>query len=142
MVAVNGNSNPTVSDLRTEVARLGQYRLQLAQRLSEAADQLDSPGIVPSELLIDDLRDYRQQLVTLSSRLRVYTTRCNEEIARTLGGDAFLAEIAPELRIPTALHWLVARRDGGTAVPPVAMHGKFSLPLRPEEPVLLVEQPR
>ena len=68
--------------------------------------------------------------------------RSNAEIARMLGGDAFLAEIAPELRIPTALHWLVARREGGTAFPPIAMHSKFSLPLRPEEPVLLVEAPR
>lgn len=66
--------------------------------------------------------------------------RSNEEIARSL--NAALSEIAPELRIPTALHWLVARRHEGTAFPPIPMHGKFVLPLRPEEPVLLVEPRR
>ncbi|HEX4193040.1 MAG TPA: tetratricopeptide repeat protein [Stellaceae bacterium] len=63
--------------------------------------------------------------------------RSNAEIAQSLGLS--LAEIAPELRIPTALHWLVARRAEGTAFAPIAMSGKFALPLRPEEPVLLVE---
>jgi tetratricopeptide (TPR) repeat protein/ubiquinone/menaquinone biosynthesis C-methylase UbiE len=61
----------------------------------------------------------------------------NAEIAQTLGVS--LAELAPELRIPNALHWLVARRAEGTAFAPIPMHGKFALPLRPEEPVLLVE---
>ena len=65
--------------------------------------------------------------------------RSNREIARDLG--AALSEIAPELRVPTALHWLVARRAEGTAFAPIPMHGKFTLPLRPEEPVLLVEPP-
>ncbi|HEY1503685.1 MAG TPA: tetratricopeptide repeat protein [Stellaceae bacterium] len=65
--------------------------------------------------------------------------RSNVEIAQSLG--VALAEIAPELRIPAALHWLVARRTGGTAFAPIPMHGKFALPLRPEEPVLLVEAP-
>jgi hypothetical protein len=66
--------------------------------------------------------------------------RSNEEIARAL--NSALSEIAPELRIPTALHWLVARRATGTAFAPIPMHGKFVLPLRAEEPVLLVEPPR
>jgi len=66
--------------------------------------------------------------------------RSNMEIARAAG--VALAEIAQELRIPTALHWLVARRAEGTAFAPIPMHGKFALPLRPEEPVLLVEPPR
>ncbi|HXE27508.1 MAG TPA: tetratricopeptide repeat protein [Stellaceae bacterium] len=63
----------------------------------------------------------------------------NAEIAQSLGLS--LAEIAAELRIPTALHWLVARRAEGTAFAPIAMHSKFTLPLRAEEPVLLVEPP-
>jgi tetratricopeptide (TPR) repeat protein len=66
--------------------------------------------------------------------------RTNQEIAQALGLS--LAEVAPDLRIPTALHWLVARRAGGTAFAPIPMHGKFALPLRPEEPVLLVEPAR
>jgi SAM-dependent methyltransferase len=66
--------------------------------------------------------------------------RSNAEIVQALGLS--LAEIALELRIPTALHWLVARRAGGTAFAPIPMHGKFALPLRPEEPVLLVEPAR
>jgi len=66
--------------------------------------------------------------------------RSNAELTQTLGLS--LAEIAAELRIPTVLHWLVARRAEGTAFAPIPMHGKFALPLRPEEPVLLVEAPR
>ncbi len=62
----------------------------------------------------------------------------NAEIAQGLGGVS-LAEIAPELRVPTALHWLIARLASGTTFAPIPMHGKFALPLRPEEPVLLVE---
>ena len=65
--------------------------------------------------------------------------RSNLEIARTLG--ITVAAIAPELRIPTTLHWLIARRAEGTAFAPIPMHGKFALPLQPEEPVLLVEPP-
>jgi SAM-dependent methyltransferase len=66
--------------------------------------------------------------------------RSNAAIAQALGLS--LAEIAPELRIPTALHWLAARRAEGTVFPPIPMSGKFALPLRPEEPVLLVEPTR
>lgn len=68
--------------------------------------------------------------------------RSNGEIAQALAGangSAFLAEIAPELRVPTALHWLVARTANGTAWPLLAMESRFALPLRHEEPVLLVE---
>jgi hypothetical protein len=66
--------------------------------------------------------------------------RSNAEIVQALGLS--LAEIVLELRIPTALHWLVARRAGGTAFAPIPMHGKFALPLRPEEPILLVQPAR
>jgi tetratricopeptide (TPR) repeat protein len=68
--------------------------------------------------------------------------RSNSDIAQSLaGGDGarFLAEIAPELRVPTALHWLVARTAAGTAWPPLASESRFTMPLRHEEPVLLVE---
>jgi tetratricopeptide (TPR) repeat protein len=67
--------------------------------------------------------------------------RSNREIAQSLADDAarFLSAVAPELHIPTALHWLVARRAGGTAWPPLAVESRFTLPLRHEEPVLLVE---
>ena len=47
--------------------------------------------------------------------------------------------VAADLRIPTALHWLVARTETGTAWPILAMQSRFTLPLRHEEPVLLVE---
>lgn len=68
--------------------------------------------------------------------------RSNGEIARSLAGAdgaALLAKVAPELRVPTALHWLVARTAAGSAQPPLAMCGRFTLPLHHEEPVLLVE---
>lgn len=68
--------------------------------------------------------------------------RNNGEIAHALAADnsaQFLADIAPELRVPTALHWLVARTASGTAWPSLSMESRFGLPLRHEEPVLLVE---
>lgn len=67
--------------------------------------------------------------------------RSNAEIAAALAGDGarLLEAIAPELRLPAALHWLTARTAGGTAWPTLPMAGKFALPLRHEEPVLLVE---
>jgi tetratricopeptide (TPR) repeat protein len=68
--------------------------------------------------------------------------RNNSTIAQALaGGDdtQLLAEIASELRVPTALHWLVARTETGTAWPVLPMQSRFTLPLRHEEPVLLVE---
>lgn len=81
MVAVNGNSNPTLSDLCDEVARLGRHRLQLANRLSDAADQLDSRGGVPPKSLINDLRTYRQQIVTLCSVFQGEAINDNEAIS-------------------------------------------------------------
>ena len=68
--------------------------------------------------------------------------RSNGDIARALAGDAsaqFLAEIALELRVPTALHWVVARTGSSTAWPILPIQGRFTVPLRHEEPVLLVE---
>jgi hypothetical protein len=68
--------------------------------------------------------------------------RSNAAIARALfAGDAEqrLRAFVGDLRIPTALHWLVARTETGTAWPILAMQSRFTLPLRHEEPVLLVE---
>ncbi|HLI21077.1 MAG TPA: tetratricopeptide repeat protein [Stellaceae bacterium] len=68
--------------------------------------------------------------------------RSNREIAGALAGtdgSRFLEAIASELRLPATLHWLVARVAGGTFWPPLAMEGRFALPLRHEEPTLLVE---
>jgi hypothetical protein len=68
--------------------------------------------------------------------------RSNSEIARTLWGDDAerrYEEVAPELKMPVALHWLIARTAAGTHWASLDMLGKFSLPLRHEEPAILVE---
>ena len=68
--------------------------------------------------------------------------RTNDDIAHSVAGDCsaqFLADIAPELRVPTALHWVVARTAAGTAWPILPIQGRFTVPQRHEEPVLLVE---
>ena len=68
--------------------------------------------------------------------------RRNDEIVRALWaeeGAQRLAALAPELRVPTALHWLVARTETGSPVPLLDAVGGFSLPLRHEEPAILLE---
>lgn len=68
--------------------------------------------------------------------------RSNEEIARALSGDggaALLERLAPEMRIPAALHWVTARTANGTSWPVLDMPSRFALPLRHEEPMMLVE---
>lgn len=69
MTAVNNYSNPTLTELRGEVERLRVVRSQLAQRLDDAASELESPGRPPAVLLIDDLRSYRDRLRILATEL-------------------------------------------------------------------------
>lgn len=69
MTAVNNYSNPTLTELRGEVERLRVVRSQLAQRLDDAAGQLESPGCPPAVSLIDDLRSYRDRLRILATEL-------------------------------------------------------------------------
>ena len=68
--------------------------------------------------------------------------RTNQEIAYSLWGEQGvekLAALAAELRVPTALHWLVGRTATGSPVPLLNAAGGFSLPLRHEEPAILLE---
>lgn len=67
--------------------------------------------------------------------------RRNDEIAVALWGERMLADLTPELRIPAALHWVVARTETGSAVAPLRSAGRFALPLRHEEPAILLEPP-
>jgi hypothetical protein len=53
-----------------------------------------------------------------------------------------LADLTPDLRIPAALHWVVARTETGSAVAPLRAASRFALPLRHEEPAILLEPPR
>jgi len=74
--------------------------------------------------------------------LAVDGTRSNSEIAQSLWGEdatRLYAAVVPELKIPTELHWLIARTATGTPWAVLDMPGKFSLPLRHEEPAILVE---
>ena len=71
--------------------------------------------------------------------------RRNDEIAGTLWperGASMLAELAPELRVPAALHWVVARLATGSPVARLSAAGGFALPLRHEEPAILLEPPK
>lgn len=113
--------------------------------LSEFGGHALAQAVVPGASLPIVLRSGRSITYAPSPQAQRFLAavdgqRDNAAIAQAL--SLSLAEIAPELRIPTALHWLVARRAEGTAFAPIPMHGKFALPLRPEEPVLLVEEPR
>jgi tetratricopeptide (TPR) repeat protein/SAM-dependent methyltransferase len=113
--------------------------------MSEFGGRALTQATAPGASLAIVLRNGRSITYTPSPQAQRFLAaidgqRSNAQITQALGLS--LAEIAPELRIPTALHWLVARRAEGTAFPPIPMHGKFALPLRPEEPVLLVEPGR
>jgi tetratricopeptide (TPR) repeat protein len=110
--------------------------------MSEFGDRALTRAAIPGAALPIVLRNGRSITYAPSPQAQRFLAaiegqRSNAEIAQALGIS--LAEIVPALRIPTALHWLVARRAQGTAFAPLPMHGKFMLPLRPEEPVLLVE---
>jgi hypothetical protein len=110
--------------------------------MSEFGGRALAQATMPGAALPIVLRNGRSIMYAPSPQAQRFLTaidgqRSNLEITRALG--VALAEIAPELRIPTALHWLVARRAEGSPFAPIPMHGKFALPLRPEEPVLLVE---
>jgi len=62
MIAVNSQLGQSLSALRDEVDQLRQFRIALAKRLEDEADQLDSAGIPPSADLISDLRSYGQKM--------------------------------------------------------------------------------
>ena len=68
--------------------------------------------------------------------------RSNAEIVRAIDAaneSAILAQVAPDLAVPLALHWLVARTAGGTRWPVMAGYKKISLPLKYQEPAHLEE---
>lgn len=66
--------------------------------------------------------------------------RSNAEIARLLGIEedrGKLDMVRQELSIPAALHWVIARTDAGSYVPPLADRGNLSFPLHHAEPTTL-----
>ncbi|MGH7032163.1 MAG: tetratricopeptide repeat protein [Stellaceae bacterium] len=70
--------------------------------------------------------------------------RRNDEIASALWaerGASMLADLTPDLRVPAALHWVVARAETGSPVARLRAAGRFALPLRHEEPAILLEPP-
>ena len=80
MTAVTSFANPTLTELRGEVERLRVVRSQLAQRLDDAASQLESPGCPPAVSLIDDLRSYRDRLRILATELGAETDLTAETV--------------------------------------------------------------
>ncbi|MFO1043365.1 MAG: hypothetical protein U0941_16400 [Planctomycetaceae bacterium] len=80
MTAVTSFANPTLTELRGEVERLRVVRSQLAQRLDDAASQLESPGCPPAVGLIDDLRSYRDRLRILATELGAETDLTAETV--------------------------------------------------------------
>ncbi|HEY3918345.1 MAG TPA: tetratricopeptide repeat protein [Stellaceae bacterium] len=121
------------------------------QAILSVASELASQAIArlagPDAAIPVVLRSGRTIVYQPSAKARAFLAavdgrRSNIEIARAMAGDdvaSFLAELAPALRVPAALHWLTARTAAGTTWPALPMLGKFALPLRHEEPVLLVE---
>lgn len=73
MVAVNGVANLKLADIRQEVERLRHVRQQLSQQLLDAADQLESPGLPPATVLIDELLTCRRRTQRLAEVLGART---------------------------------------------------------------------
>lgn len=66
MVGVKLALNSGSTDLREDARRLGKMRFELAQRLTDCADQLESPGIPPAATLVADLVKYCHDIQTLA----------------------------------------------------------------------------
>ncbi|MBS0202368.1 MAG: hypothetical protein JSS49_05665 [Planctomycetes bacterium] len=69
MAEVNNSLISSQRELRQELDQLRHLRPQFAQRLAEAADNLESPGIAPSTALTDELWSYRERMLSLASAL-------------------------------------------------------------------------
>ena len=98
---------------------------------------------------------YAPQPLTRAFLAAIDGRRSNAEIAHAVahaivhaivpGGDPsgavqVLEQVAADLKIPTALHWLVARTANGTRWPPIsAALGKLTYPVHHGEPSVLAE---
>lgn len=81
MIAVNSPANLTLTELRRDIGQLHQVRHQLAERLDEAVNQLESRGAPPSILLIEDLRSYRNHLDRLAMVLGAEDERRSDSVS-------------------------------------------------------------
>jgi tetratricopeptide (TPR) repeat protein/SAM-dependent methyltransferase len=111
------------------------------QAIAHLTRQAEAP--IPVLLRNGKIVTYRPSALTRAFLGAIDGARSNDEIAHALWGDDAARHyplIVPELKIPAALHWVIARTSDGSASPILPMPGKFSLPLRHEEPAVLVEQ--
>jgi tetratricopeptide (TPR) repeat protein/ubiquinone/menaquinone biosynthesis C-methylase UbiE len=80
---------------------------------------------------------YNPSIATRAFLTNIDGYRGNAEIATLLGineGSEELSLVIQELRIPIALHWVIARTTSGSYVPPLADRSSLSFPLRHSEP--------
>lgn len=86
--------------------------------------------------------DYAPKQITLDFLAKIDGLRSNLEIARSLNARShkkILGQVALDLKIPTALHWLVARTSDGTRWPSLASYNNLLFPLPYSEPSCLAE---
>ncbi|CAA7617298.1 hypothetical protein MCP1_20147 [Candidatus Terasakiella magnetica] len=85
---------------------------------------------------------YMPKPITLSFLSLIDGVRSNREIAKLINkksSSAVLEQVGPDLKVPTALHWLVARTSNGSRWPRLTSYGGLSLPLHYSEPSCLAE---
>jgi len=113
--------------------------------MSNSAHQVIAHSMKSDQALVIVLRNgltlpYRPSAVTRAFLANIDGHRSNGEIANLLGiqeGSVELEAVNQDLKIPTALHWLVARTILGSYMPPLADRGHLSFPLRHNEPTAL-----
>jgi 2-polyprenyl-3-methyl-5-hydroxy-6-metoxy-1,4-benzoquinol methylase len=113
---------------------LSHSALQILAHLSRSDQAL--PVVLSSGMTIA----YNPSALTRAFLANIDGQRSNAEIARLLGiedASEDLVRVNQELRIPAALHWLIARTGRGSFVPPLPDRSNLSSPLRHFEPTTL-----
>ncbi|MEO5375168.1 MAG: tetratricopeptide repeat protein [Alphaproteobacteria bacterium] len=117
------------------LAPMSQRARQIIERLTALEDGI--PVILRNKMIIV----YRPLPMTRAFLAEIDGQRSNAEIACHLSsndGTRILELVAPDLYLPAALHWLVARTSSGTSWSPIASHGQLSLPYHHHEPDCLI----
>lgn len=99
---------------------------------------------LPIVLSNGSVLSYKPSAITRSFLAEIDGLRSNAEIAHSLGiyeGSEELAIVNQELRIPAALHWVIARTSSGSCISPLADIHKLEVPLYHFEPITLLLPP-
>jgi 2-polyprenyl-3-methyl-5-hydroxy-6-metoxy-1,4-benzoquinol methylase len=124
--------NPTAPN--AILCPLSHSALQILAHLSR------SDQVLPVVLSSGTTIAYKPSALTRAFLANIDGQRSNAEIARLLGiedAPESLSTVNQELRIPAALHWLIARTSRGSYVSPLPDRSNLSSPLRHFEPTTL-----